>query len=158
MKTVSHAGWIGCLVLGAALAAAPAQGFPLTGEWAGNIVCQTFDGTARRVPSVGTTMKISQVGSQLTVQTEDGNGVKHYNGQSIEQTGQPLRVRALLIECRSTPSLDNYSEVVQLLGSASSRLRLQGKSILRSQSGDIGTCRWTFQRTTSANPAVTGCQ
>jgi hypothetical protein len=117
MKTVSHAGWIGCLVLGAALAAAPAQGFPLTGEWAGNIVCQTFDGT-----------------------------------------GQPLRVRALLIECRSTPSLDNYSEVVQVLGSASSRLRLQGKSILRSQSGDIGTCRWTFQRTTSANPAVTGCQ
>jgi hypothetical protein len=148
----------GCLYgLLAALVAWPVYAFPLTGEWDGKVTCQTFDGTRRRIPSIGTTLKVTQAGAQLSVQTEDGSGTRHYNGQAIEDVGQPLRIRAVLIECRSTTSLDNYSEVVHLLGSATSKLRLQGRSILRNQNGDIGTCRWTFQRTSPTNPNVSAC-
>lgn len=157
MRTFSRAWILGCLMLATTVAARPARGFNLTGEWMGTVACKTFDGTQRRLPSLGTTMRITQSGTQFGVRTEDSSSVKQYNGQAIEDVGQPLRMRAVLIECRSTTDLDNYSEVVHLIGNAGAKLSLRGKSILRNQSGDIGTCRWTFQRVSSTNPVVPGC-
>jgi hypothetical protein len=156
MRTVSRAGqylavtiWLVHLCSGAAAA------FNMTGQWLGTIACRTFNGTQRNSPSIGSTMKITQTGAQVAVRIEDGSGVRTYNGEGIDNAGQPLRMRVVLIECRSSTSLNNYSEVVHLNGSSGGRLR--GTSILRSQLGDIGTCRWSFQRVSAINPTVAGC-
>jgi hypothetical protein len=156
MKTFSREGWaFGFAVVVVQLLAARAEGFNLTGEWVGTVTCQVFDGRQRSVPAVGSALKITQSGTILSVRIEDSSGVRHYNGEAIDDSAQPLRMRGVLIECRSSTSLNNYSEVVHLSGSGGYRLR--GKSILRNEIGDIDTCRWTFQRITAANPAISGC-
>jgi len=156
VKTFSRGGWVfGFTVILCQLLVAPAEAFNLTGEWVGTIACKAFDGTQHRLPSVGAALKITQMGTLLKLRIEDSSGVRHYNGQAIDDTAQPLRMRSVLIECRSTTSLDNYSEVVHV--AATSGFRMKAKSILRSELGDITTCRWTFQRISTTNPMATGC-
>jgi hypothetical protein len=156
MRTVSRAvQFLGIAVWVVHLCGSTAGAFNMTGQWLGTIACRTFNGTQRNAPSIGTTMKITHAGQQVAVRIEDGSGVRTYNGQGIDNAGQPLRMRVVLIECRSSTNLNNYSEVVHLNGSSGGRLR--GTSILRSQLGDIGTCRWSFQRVSASNPIVAGC-
>ena len=156
MKRFSRGRWaLGLTGVAFCLLAGEVEAFNLTGEWIGTIRCQAFNGKQRSIPAMSSTLKITQTGGVLALRVEDGSGVRQYNGQAIDDTAQPLRMRAVLIECRSSTSLNTYSEVVHLSGSGGSRL--SATSILRDQSGDIDTCRWTFQRTDAANPAVSAC-
>lgn len=139
--------------------ALPAAATDLTGVWSGSVHCRSFDGAHRSIPSRDATLRVAQVGRYFAAQVEHSRGVRSYNGEVVPRIGRTSRVEAVLIECRSTPELSNYSEVVNLRGTVvDERGRLSGESIFRNQMGDIGTCRWSLERSSRKAPTVSFCQ
>jgi len=144
------------LIASAATAAAPVG--DLSGTWKGKVRCKAFDGARRSVPDRGATLTISQNGRYFAARIEDSQGQRLYNGEAVSLTGREHRVEAVLIECRSSSALNDYSEVVTLRGTLNAPGgRLTGESIFRSQLGELGTCRWRLERTRTTNPNVSFC-
>lgn len=140
--------------VGANLAAAA----DLTGEWRGKVRCKVNDGMRRSVPDHGATVRVSQVGRQFVAQLEDAQGVRRYNGEVVSQLGREHRFEAILIECRSTATLSNYSEKAFLRGTVqASGGRISGESLYRNQFGAIGSCRWRLQRSSAVRPNLAPC-
>lgn len=104
-------------------------------------------------------MSVSQLGRYFAVQVEDGNGVRTYNGEVIGETGRNGHLQAMLIECRSTSNMNNYSEVVNLKGLVlDPEGHLTGESLFRSMRGEIGKCRWRYERTSTKDPKIAFCR
>lgn len=138
--------------------AIPARANDLSGEWRGKVRCKAYDGVRRSVPDRGAIVKIRQTGRRLAAQLEDAQGLRRYNGEMITQIGRSQRVEAILMECRSTAALSNYSEKVMLRGNiVFPRGMLAGESFFRNQWGEIGTCRWRLQRVDHRAPVVAPC-
>lgn len=148
------------LSLGMATSAGYAQTLSnLRGKWIGTLRCRSFNGTRATQPTAVTTMSISQLGRYFAAQIEDANGVRTYNGELIREAGRDGRVEALLIECRSSSHMNNYAEVVNLRGLAvDPDGKLRGESIFRNMRGEIGNCRWHYQRTTTKDPRIAFCR
>jgi hypothetical protein len=130
----------------------------LTGEWSGTISCTAFDGTLFRVPRSTSSLFISHSAGTFAAHLEGGEGPSDYSGQAVQQSGVSSRLQGIMVECHTTPTLDDRSEVVHLKSTESdSGARLKGSSIFRGQSGDIGTCRWSFKRANKNDPGLSGC-
>lgn len=152
------AGSLMALLLLAGLRASPAAASDLTGEWRGKVRCKAYDGVRRSVPDRGAIVKIRQTGRRFVAQLEDAQGLRRYNGETISQIVRSQRVEAILMECRSTAALSNYSEKVMLRGNVlPTGGRLAGQSFFRNQWGEIGTCRWRLQRVDHRAPTVAPC-
>jgi len=149
----------GALLLLLIAAPAVAQTANLRGQWVGGLRCRSFNGTRSAPPKATATLSISQVGRYLAAEVQDSAGVRKYNGEVMRETGRASRFEAVLIECRSTSNMNNYSEVTNLKGFAvDDDGRLNGKSIFRSVRGEIGTCRWSFERISGKDPRIGFCQ
>lgn len=135
-----------------------AFGINLTGEWSGSANCKAFDGTLFRLPRTTSTLLVSHSTTTFAARLETDSGPTEYFGHTVQQSGLSTRLQGIMVECRTTPSLADRSEVVHLKAAEStSRARLKGSSIFRDQSGDIGTCRWTFERVNKTAPGLTPC-
>lgn len=146
-------------VLSGALSAEAQTSADLRGKWIGTLRCRAFNGTRLKAPSASVTMNISQIGRYFAAQIEDSSGVRTYNGEVIRETGRATRFEAVLIECRSTANMNNYSETATIKGFAEElNGRLAGESIFRSVRGEIGTCRWTYERVSKKDPRVSFCR
>jgi hypothetical protein len=138
---------------------APAtRAIDVTGTWTGEQRCKFFDGVqTKRTFGLSNQVKISQLDGHVAVETPGGVG-SFYNGQVQDDANKPTKGRVVLAECRSAANLDGYNELVHLTGTANqSSGRLRGDSVVRSQLGEIGTCKWKLIRSSGANPQVTGC-
>jgi hypothetical protein len=130
----------------------------LTGEWTGSISCTAFDGTSFRIPRSTSSLFISHSASAFAAHLEGGEGPTDYSGQAVQQSGVSARLQGIMVECHTTPSLTDRSEVVHLKATeSSSAARLKGSSIFRDQGGDIGTCRWSFKRANKNDPGLSDC-
>jgi hypothetical protein len=138
----------------------PATAFAmnLTGEWSGTISCTAFDGTLYRIPRSPSTLYVSHSGSTFAAHLDNGEGPTDYSGQAIQESGLSTRLRAIMVECHTAPTLVDRSEVVHLKAAdGGGGGRIKGSSIFRGQSGDIGTCRWTFTRVNKTDPGLADC-
>jgi hypothetical protein len=130
----------------------------LTGEWTGSTSCTSFDGTAFRIPRSDSTLFISHSGGTFAAHLDTGEGPTDYSGQAVQESGQTTRLRGIMVECHTAPSLLDRSEVVHLKAAESGDgARIKGSSIFRGQAGDIGTCRWTFSRVNKTDPGLAEC-
>jgi hypothetical protein len=155
LQTVAAA-WVAVVALPLPAAAA---GDDLSGVWQGSVRCKAFDGVRRSIPDRGATLTISQLGRFFAAQVEDSQGLRQYNGEVVALTGRDRRVEAVMVECRSSAALNDYLEAVTLRGTLlDERGRLTGESIFRSQLGELGTCKWRLERTSSKLPAIPFCR
>ncbi len=148
-------------VLAGLVPLAQAQGFNLTGLWTGQTRCKVYDGILIKDTlefGPGNPVKILQTGNTLAVETQSGIFGFAYHGEAVQDTRTPERGRAIMMECRSSPALDGYSEVVRLQGTVGpDRGRLRGHSIVRTLFGEVGRCTWLLNRTSPENPVITNC-
>lgn len=135
-----------------------ASAMNLTGEWSGTTSCTSFDGTLFRIPRSPSTLYVSHSGGTFAAHLDTGEGPTDYSGQAIQESGLTTRLRAIMVECHTAPSLVDRSEVVHLkAGESGGDARIKGSSIFRGQGGDIGTCRWTFSRVNKTDPNLAEC-
>lgn len=135
-----------------------AQGINLTGEWTGSASCKAFDGTVFRLPRTTSTLFISHSATTFVARLEADSGPTDYFGHSVQQSGLSTRLQGIMVECRTTPMLSDRSEVVHLKAAeGGGGARMKGSSIFRDQSGDIGTCRWVFERVRKTDPGLAPC-
>ena len=157
-KTASRVASIVCLVAATLGPSLPVWGLELSGVWKGKVRCKAFDGVRRAVPARGATLTVRQAGRHFTAQLEDSQGLRHYNGEVVRQAGRDRRIEAVMMECRSSSDLNDYSEAVNFRGTLFEKGgRLSGESIFRTQLGEIGTCRWRFDRSSASIPTLSFC-
>ena len=147
-------------LLASALAPA-ATAFDLTGTWEGRWSCQGFDGAKFRSSNGVSTLLVTQVGNALNVNMDAGDYL--YTGGAIPDAASPdTKGEIALAQCGT----DN----IPLAGPDSEILRARVKtnpesgagvikalSILESSIPDVLTCKYSYKRVDTADPAVGGC-
>ncbi len=149
---------------------AGAQSPSLTGTWDGTQRCKGPGSLAvpLRAADLHQQMRITQNPSapdELNVQI----GTRAYNGRlmlAVPHAGGVQSGQATLMQCDSTPTLSDYSEMVFLdvvLKPAPGSGKLVGISVFRDPSANTksafaaGTCKWNYARTDTQDPGVSGC-
>jgi hypothetical protein len=147
--------------LAAAAAAPAASAFDLTGTWEGRWSCQGFDGVKFKSRNSQSTVQITQTGNTLAVNMDNGDYL--YNGGAVPDAGSPTTKGEIALTQCGTDS-------VPLAGPASELLRakvkadpergtgsMKGLSILESAIPDVLTCKYSYKRTSTTDPAVAAC-
>jgi hypothetical protein len=100
---------------------------------------------------------IKQTGNTLSVTTPGASGLA-YHGDAVQHISSSTKGRVIWTECRSDTDLSAYVEVVNLKGTAGPNGgQLQGLSIVRTQLGEVGRCRWKLSRIDDQTPLVASC-
>lgn len=148
--------------LAAAAALAPAaSAFDLTGTWEGRWSCQGFDGVKFRSLNSQSTVQITQTGNTLAVNMD--NGDYFYNGGAVPDAGSPTTKGEIALTQCGTDNVPLAGPDAELLrakvkadpekGTGS----MKGLSILESAIPDVLTCKYSYKRTSTADPAVAAC-
>lgn len=141
-------------------AAAPSHAFDLTGTWQGKQTCRGFDfvGLGAKF-TLDDDIAISQAGDEVFVRIGDSD----YTGRKIDDPGKPERGRLYLVRCTTdnvpgTETEGEWDETADFTvkTKATGSGTIKGFSTFIDFEG-IGSCKWKFKRTGSADPVVTGC-
>jgi len=161
-----------------------AHAFNMTGTWKGTWSCRVQrDGTATTIANQASVLKITQVGSAVHVDLD--NGQFHYNGWARTDNENADRGATTVVECRTNPASAVYNEVISAEVKAPTGVKngefngtsafnstepLPGActpfdprcgsdlSSLEDVTTDIGgICRYSFKRVSSADPGVGAC-
>jgi len=150
-------------VLGVFSTSAPAaHAFDATGTWEGRFSCRHFDGAKFRFEMKPSTLRISQSGSTLNVDLNDGGF--RYHGQAIDDDKSPDKGEVLLAQCGTDDVAGTgFAEMLRAVvktrpskGTGSFR----GVSIFEGDFGggrQFGTCKYRFKRTSTADPNAQSC-
>jgi hypothetical protein len=150
---------LGSLLLCAA--SAPALfAFDLTGNWTGKWSCRGFDGAKYTESNKTSTMAVTQLGNTINVNIDDGDFF--YNGGAIPDNGKPNeKGEAVLVQCGTDnlPVADPEGEVVRAtvktkLGSP--KAGFKAVSIFEN-TGDVGTCKYSYKRQDTVDLSVPPC-
>ena len=162
---------IGVAMVIAVTHSAAAQSSNLTGTWEGTQTCKGsgFSAVKLRTAELHAQMKITQsptAPDELNVQI----GARSYNGRLMLTPPRPgsgvQEGQVTLIQCDSTPALSDYSEMVFLkvvLKVAPQTGKLAGISVFRDPAANtkaafaVGTCKWSYARTDTQDPGMSGC-
>lgn len=140
----------------------PAVALDLTGTWTGRFVCSEFDGAKGKFPE-DATLLISQNGNDLNILWVD---VGNYSGVAIPDQRKPdAKGEAKMVECDTDADMfDGYDELARLRAKVN---RNRGSGSLKGESfyapnapvaGLVaGSCKWSFKRTDTADPAAGAC-
>jgi hypothetical protein len=148
-------------ILTAAVVAPAASAFDLTGTWEGRWSCQGFDGAKFRSGNSESVVLISQTGNTLAVSMDAGAYL--YNGGAIFDTASPeTKGEVVLNQCgtNNLPLAGADGELLRAKVKADAEKgsgSLKGLSIYESSVPDILTCKYSYRRTSTANPAVPAC-
>lgn len=145
--------------------APPAWALNLTGTWIGKQECRRFDGTTFFTPFPNDVMTITQNGTDLNLNAVIVTGGIRYHGQAIEDAAAPaVKAQASFVECTTTES-SPYQEIGRAskidIKSDGVRATFLATSIFFQNidpfPADVGTCDWTYQRVSTADPGVEDC-
>ncbi len=151
-----------------ALVAPPTWAANLTGTWVGQQECRRFDGTKFFTPFPNDVMTITQNGSDLNdlnINAVIVTGGIRYHGQAIDDAAAPhVKAQASFVECTTTES-SPYQEIGRAskidIKSDGVRATFLATSIFFQDidpfPADVGTCDWTYQRVSTADPGVEDC-
>jgi len=132
----------------------------LTGTWVGKIVCDSFDPLGKSKGGVkDDIMEITQSGADLNIVADEFGFL--YNGLVIDDPTSPaFKGQAGFIECRTTPANTDTSEIGRLkvvVKGDGINAKLKAQSILTNPDPLVQTCKWSYKRTDTADPAVPDC-
>lgn len=151
--------------LAAALAlASGASAFDLTGTWAGRWSCQGYDGSKFRSSSKDSVLRVTQTGSSLAVDLDDG--LYRYNGGAIFDDKSPTtKGEIALVQCGTdnVPFDGPEGEIVRAkvkADAAKGTGSLKGVSLVEFSDieiTDVLTCKYSYKRISTEDPAVPPC-
>lgn len=131
----------------------------LTGTWAGQQSCTSFGGSTLSFKLKPSVMLITQTGSTMVVRVDGVNG---YNGFAIDDTKKPDdKGQVSFIGC-STDNVPGSPDAGQILiakvkvNAVKQTGSLRGISTFES-SANVGTCKWTYKRSNTADPSAVVC-
>ena len=138
----------------------------LTGTWVGTQVCQYFSGTAANPRFPDDVLTISQKGADLFFVTPLVNGVV-FRAQVIDDARSPsTKAQAVFIACGTTDTSE-YQELgrAKKLETSSNPSTVTASFEATSSffqndpdgSQFLGTCQWTYRRSSTADPRISGC-
>ena len=136
----------------------------LTGSYVGKWSCKGFDGAKFKIGNKAATLRITQTLTTIAVRLDTPMapfGEFSYNGIVIDDAARPEKGEAALIECGSSDTVPPVSE--SEIHRATVKTKADGKGTFKSTSiyvdsqPEFGTCKYSFKRTTTADPGVTAC-
>jgi hypothetical protein len=152
-----------CATLALSLGAAPLHAFDLTGTWTGKIACKDFDGRRFGEKFTELILHVTQTGDLLAVNLDDFD---FYNGRAIPDAGDADRGEVVLSHCGTDdlPAQGTIGEIVRARvssqpGSGAGRLKALSifEGLTVQPAPQTGTCKWSFKRTSTADPAAQPC-
>jgi len=164
-----------CTVLLAAavlstVVARPAAAYDLTGHWVGKWTCTGFDGakftdsSKDSAPNGTSTLAVTQSGATIHALVD---GTFTYNGAAIAADAKPEKGEGVLIDCHTNLVLgvdDGNSEIIRISVTTkanSPKATVKGTSTLENflpQFGQqIQSCKYSYKRIDTVDPAVAGC-
>jgi hypothetical protein len=133
----------------------------LTGSWTGKWSCKSLeDGVATRLANGSASLVVTQRGQILHAELD---GASRFRGVATQGAVKPAKGLATLTECRTDPTrvVAPFDQVIGLRASVKgSKARLVGSGPFLSDDGNrrqVGTCKYSFTRTDTADPAVPDC-
>ena len=143
-----------------------AQAFDLTGTWEGKYTCKGSDGS-NFAYSVPTTIEITHVGTEIRLQFPFEGGADVYAGLSIDDDKKPLEKGvAYLIHCGMTDvpgsGENDFDETAFVRATTKSNGggTLKGSTVFFVSAPpppEISSCKWSYKRTSTADPGVPAC-
>jgi hypothetical protein len=147
-------------LLVAASTAPAARAFDLTGHWAGKWNCKGFDGSKFSGSEKHSTLTITQSGNTIAANI-DGGGAFFYNGTPVPDTAKPEKGEAVLLACPTANTLgSDEAEIVRAAVKTkvgTFKATLKGTSVFADNFPEVGTCKYSYKRVDTTDPAVGGC-
>lgn len=155
----SFAGLASCVFV-LSIAVPSVHAFDVTGTWVGKWSCKGFDGEKFTDGNPTSTMLITQTGDTMAIDLDGGS--YRYNGRAITDVAKPDKGEAVLASCAidNQPGVNGLGELVRLAVKTKSgvvKASLKGLSIYENTPDVVGTCKYSFKRTSETNPNVLGC-
>ena len=150
-------------------ASAPSPTFNTTGTWTGSYSCKGVDAGAKSKFTVkDATMTISQIAATAAVMHIEaggtGGGSFTYNGNVSEVADKPGQGAGTFVECATRSDFNDYDEVlaatnIKITPSAKDAAKAKFVAISTVHSGTLvgAVCKFTFDRTSTDDPIVSGC-
>jgi hypothetical protein len=143
-------------------AVAPAHAFDLTGHWTGKWSCKGFDGGKFTSGNKVSTLAITQSGGSFAAAIDASSDNFTYNGVVITDTKDANKGEVVLLGCHLANTLpaQNDSELVR--ASAKTKLNtfkasFKGTSVFADAFPEVGTCKYSYKRIDTTDPAVGPC-
>lgn len=141
-----------------------ARAFDLTGTWTGKYTCKGSDGVKFKF-SVKGTLEITQVGDQIAMQLPFDGGADVYNAVAITDVSKPEKGSIYYVHCGMSDVPGNGVSGFDEAGFANVNAKANGKGSFKGTTAWYftepppggGNCKWTYKRTSTANPNVPGC-
>ncbi len=141
------------------LVATTAHAFDLTGHWVGKWSCKGFDGSKFSSGNKNSTLAITQNGNALGANLDNGNFF--YNGVPVTDTAKPEKGEVVLLNCTNANVLvADDSEMIRAAAKTkvgTFKATLKGTSIFADNFPEVGTCKYSYKRVDTTDPAVGGC-
>jgi hypothetical protein len=151
----------GCSLLASTALAPRVHAVDLTGTWTGKWKCQGFDGGKFTSTNNASTLLITQIGNVVSANMDGGEFL--YNGGAIPETANPdTKGEVAFVQC-GTDNLPFAGEEAEILRAKvkadpdNGSGKLKGISVLESAFPDVLTCKYSYKRTATADPAVPAC-
>ena len=135
--------------------------FDLTGTWVGKWTCKGSDGGKFVGNNADSVLLVTQIGETIAMSMDGGSYV--YNGGAVPDATRPDEkgeMAAISCDTDLLPLVGGEGEMIRakVKTGADGSGSLKGKSIIEgSGPGFVGSCKYVYTRTSSVNPAVSGC-
>lgn len=139
----------------AASMAPGAHAFDLTGHWTGKFSCKGFDGTKFSLGDKSATLAITQTGNSIAAFA----GGFLYTGTEVADAAKPEQGEAVLFTCATSSTL-RQGEIARATVKTkvgTFKATLKATSVFANNGPGAGTCKYTYKRIDTIDPAVGGC-
>lgn len=149
-------------------AGSTASTFNLTGTWTGGYSCKGIDAGAKTKltvkPATMTITQLADVAALMHIETTGAGGGHTYNGNLSASTDKPGTGAATFVECATRSDFNDYDEVlsasnIKITPSAKNPAKAKFVATSTVHSGTLvgAICKFTFERTSTDDPVVSGC-
>mgnify|MGYP001500426521 CR=1 FL=1 len=149
----------GFTLLIAASIAPAAHAFDLTGHWTGKWNCKGFNGTKFTDSETLSGLAITQAGDTIAATIDYGDFF--YNGTPVTDAAKPEQGEAVLLACPTANTLRwGDAEIIRAAVKTKNgtfKATLKGTSVFADNMPQVGTCKYSYKRINTSDPAVAGC-
>jgi hypothetical protein len=145
-------------------ASVPAHAFDLTGHWTGKWSCKGFDGTKFTSGNKESTLAITQSGGTFAAAIDASTDNFTYNGVAITDIKDANKGEVVLLGCHLANTLPAGQDDGELVR-ASVKTKLdtfkasfKGTSLFTDAFPEVGTCKYSYKRIDTTDPAVGPCE